>query len=76
MRTQQEIEAMRKAIRTEIDRVPIEDVFGDSNEESVSEMEQWLKELELKSPPKNLDIKLWLEGKWSPLCDVLPDKKS
>ena len=57
------------AIEAELQRLPKNNAFGESNEESRAELLAWLEDLKRKQPI-TADVKDWLAGKWSPICDI------
>jgi hypothetical protein len=59
-----------QVIESELNRLPDKNAFGDSNAESKSELTAWLDDLR-RDVPITDDVKTWLNGKWSPLCDLV-----
>ena len=70
MKTKEEIKAMVKIIAAELERLPPEDVFGDSNANDIDELLTWKKSLESENPT-NRDVTDWIKGEWSPLNDLV-----
>jgi ABC-type cobalamin/Fe3+-siderophores transport system ATPase subunit len=62
-----------EAIRVELARLPKVNAFGESNDEDRQEVEALLADLQ-RDEPKLDEVKAWLSGKWSTLCDFLPDE--
>ena len=71
MKTDSNIEEAKSALKAEIDRLPEYDAFGDSNEEAIAEMREWLHDLETGEPFTTETVRLWVNGEWSELSDIL-----
>lgn len=69
LRTKEDAKKMMEAIELELDSLPEKNIFGESNEESRREMEEWRGELfafiETGKLPEDVwsETYLWLEGK-------------
>lgn len=71
MKTETNIEEAKAALKAEIDRLPEYNAFGDSNEEAITEMRDWLKDLETGEPFTTEIVRRWIKGEWSELNDIL-----
>lgn len=62
-------------LREELARLPDCNVFGDSNADDKTELAMWIAELEQeRNQPEdysNENVRLYLQGKWSPISDCL-----
>lgn len=75
IRTEEEIERMIRAIEAQIKSLPPTNLFGDSNEASIAEMEKDLQALQAAQSGNQIDndeVEAWLNGNtFSSLEDYL-----
>jgi hypothetical protein len=67
MKTFAEMDKMVKVLKAEVKRLPQINAFGDSNEEPIAEIKEWIADLELAKqglPPTDPynEVKIWLQG--------------
>lgn len=71
-RTEDQIQKAIDKIEAEIASLPAENAFGDSNDEPLQDLQEWLAALKLAkagNPPGNEVVATWLDGRWSEIQD-------